>query len=278
METKQIVKMLLLEGNPNGRIMCNLDNWIGNSYKIPRALVKNSTDRPDLSYTGIYILFGMIDEKEVAYIGEAEDVYYRLRQHLDKKEFWNECLVFVSKDNNLNKAHVKYIENKLYNYALKAERYIVENKTIPTESTLSEFDLVDMDKFIENIKLVTSMYGYKIFDEIIPVDSSIDESQLLFINKKEKGVFARAVVTEEGFVVLKGSKVSPEFTNGTTECFKVAGAKLREKGVIDSDNIFIKDHVFSSPSGAAVIVVGRNSNGLTEWKNIDGKSLKELGY
>ena len=220
----------------------------------------------------------MIDEKEVAYIGESEDVYYRLKQHLDKKEFWNECLVFVSKDNNLNKAHVKYIENKLYNYALKAERYIVDNKTIPTESTLSEFDLVDMDKFIENIKLVTSMYGYKIFDEIIPIDSSIDESQILFINKKEKGIFARALVTEEGFVVLKGSKVSSEFTNGTTECFKVAGAKLREKGVIDSDNVFIKDHVFSSPSGAAVIVMGRNSNGLTEWKNIDGKSLKELGY
>lgn len=277
MNEMQIVKMLLLEGNPNGRIMCNLDNWIGNSYKIPRSLVKKCSDRKDLNNTGIYILFGKQDDKNVAYIGEAEDIFARLKQHLERKEFWNECVVFISKDNNLNKAHVKYIENKLYNIAVKADRYLIENRSVPTESSLSEFDIVDMNKFIDSIKLVTSIYGYKIFDEIIEKEE-LNTENILTIEKINKNISARALITEEGFVVMKGSTASDSFTEGTTECFKISGTKLKSEGIIDSNNVFTKDYIFTSPSAAAVIILGRNSNGLVEWKNAEGKTLKELGY
>lgn len=114
------IKIFLLEGDPNGRMSCELSNWTGKAYKIPRIFVSESSDREDLKSTGVYFLFGQSDSgKEKVYIGEAEVVFDRLRQHLNQKEFWIECIVFISKDENLNKAHIKYLESRLYEWAKK---------------------------------------------------------------------------------------------------------------------------------------------------------------
>ena len=53
------ITLFLIDGDANGRIMCELSNWSGKSYKIPRTYIKNSEDREDLSNTGVYILFGI---------------------------------------------------------------------------------------------------------------------------------------------------------------------------------------------------------------------------
>ena len=112
------ITLFLIDGDANGRIMCELSNWSGKSYKIPRTYIKNSEDREDLSNTGVYILFGKDDAgNNMAYIGEAENIRQRLLQHLSAKDFWNETIVFISKDNNLNKAHIKYLEGRLYDIA-----------------------------------------------------------------------------------------------------------------------------------------------------------------
>ena len=118
------ITLYLIDGDANGRIMCELSNWSGKAYKIPRNLIKKSEDRDDLNNTGVYILFGKDDsENNIAYIGEAENIKQRLLQHLTQKEFWNEVIVFISKDNNLNKAHIKYIEGRLYEIASETDRY-----------------------------------------------------------------------------------------------------------------------------------------------------------
>ncbi len=160
------IRLFLIEGVPDGRWMCELSNWTGKAYKIPRTYVKQSFDRQELKNTGIYFLFGKDDESNIdqVYIGEAENIYNRLMQHLNEKDFWNECVVFVSKDNNLNKAHVKYLENRMYHIAKEAGRYETTNSNTPTLSSLSEADCAEMEEFINNAKLLLSSVGHKVLE------------------------------------------------------------------------------------------------------------------
>ena len=139
--------------------------WI-TAYKIPRVRIKDSTDRYDLSSTGVYLLFGKDDDgKDQVYIGEAESVLKRLNQQLTLKDFWNEAIVFISKDENLNKAHIKYLENRLHEIAKNANRYKINNSVIPTQSSISESDRAEMEEFIEYIKMLVNTLGHKVFDE-----------------------------------------------------------------------------------------------------------------
>ena len=104
MKFGKVIKLFLMDGTPNGRWMCELSNWTGIAYKIPRNMVKESENREELSAPGVYFLFGRDDEKDkpLVYIGEAENIIKRLKQHLDKKDNWNEVIAFISKDSNLN--------------------------------------------------------------------------------------------------------------------------------------------------------------------------------
>ncbi len=106
------IQMFLLDGSADGRVFCELGNWTGKAWKIPRHLLRSFADRKELYRAGVYFLFGRdetTNEIAIVYVGEAEEIYPRLQQHQDK-EFWNEALVFVSKDENLNKAHIKFLE------------------------------------------------------------------------------------------------------------------------------------------------------------------------
>ncbi|NBU96883.1 MAG: GIY-YIG nuclease family protein, partial [Spirochaetia bacterium] len=117
MNFKKTIKIFLLDGEIDGRLTCELSNRTGKAYKIPRNKVNSSSDRPDLLKAGIYLLFGKSEDDSFegeAYIGESENIYERLKQHLREKEFWYDSILIISKDENLNKAHIKYLENKLY--------------------------------------------------------------------------------------------------------------------------------------------------------------------
>jgi len=108
MKFGKTIKIFLIDGDPNGRMTCELSNWTGKAYKIPRIKIKDCSDREDLKNTGIYLLFGRDNENnDQVYIGEAESVLKRLNQHLTQKDFWYEAIVFINKDENLNKAHIK---------------------------------------------------------------------------------------------------------------------------------------------------------------------------
>ena len=166
MKFGKTIKIFLIDGDPNGRMSCELSNWSGLAYKIPRIKIKDCTDRDDLTSTGVYLLFGKDDEdKDQVYIGEAESILKRLNQQLTQKDFWNEAIVFISKDENLNKAHIKYLENRLHDIAKSANRYKVDNSIIPTQSSISESDRAEMEEFIEYIKMLVNTLGHKVFDE-----------------------------------------------------------------------------------------------------------------
>ncbi|MCK5856573.1 MAG: GIY-YIG nuclease family protein [Bacteroidales bacterium] len=272
------IKLFLIDGEPNGRMTCELSNWTGKAYKIPRIQIKESYDRQDLKKTGIYLLFGRGDEgKPIIYIGEAETIIDRLKQHISQKEFWNEVILFMSKDENLNKAHVKYLESRLYELAQETNRYDIENSTKPTRSSISESEIAEMEEFIENVRLLTNTLGHKVFEKLVPINTK-KKSEGLFFIKSIRGANAIGIPTSSGFVVLKGSEVANEIVPSLRDNFR----RMRET-IIDSEVVIMKegklilpeDYEFSSPSTAATIVMGRNANGLTEWKNKKGLTLKE---
>ena len=202
------IRQFLIDGQADGRWISELSNWTGKAHKIPRTYVNQCTDRVDLSNTGVYFLFGRDDEtdEEQVYIGEAENILNRIRQHLSEKDFWTECIVFISKDNNLNKAHIKYLENHLYILAKESKRYEVVNSNVPTEASISEMDRAEMDEFIDNMRLILGVLGHKILEP--SVNSKNDRNVSLFTLQERSGIKASGKPVSEGFAVLKGSKIA----------------------------------------------------------------------
>lgn len=269
------IRLFLIEGIADGRWMCELSNWTGKAYKIPRNCVKESSDREELKNTGIYFLFGKSDETDTyrVYIGEAENIYERLLTHLKEKDFWHECVVFISKDNNLNKAHVKYLENRMYTIAKEAGRYQLENSNIPTQSSLSEADQAEMEEFINNAKLLLSAVGHKVLEATaIPSKTNNDPEIFVFEGKDYK---ATGTTTADGFVVFKNSILSKKANSSLTKSLLDKRNKLISENIIDSAFTFTKDYIFSSPSTAASIISGNSTNGKTAWRNSQGMTLKD---
>jgi hypothetical protein len=274
------IKLFLMDGEPSGRMTCELSNWTGKAYKVPRIKIKDCIDRQDLINPGVYLLFGKNETgKDLVYIGEAESVLKRLIQHLTQKDFWTEAIVFISKDENLNKAHIKYLENSLFELAKTVNRYQIENTSIPTQSSIAESDRAEMEEFIENIKILTNTLGHKVFEEKREIKSAQQQAKETFYIKSARGADALGEPTADGFVVFKGSKVADSTVPSLTHNFIRLRDELIETGIIKKVNgvlEFSEDHVFSSPSTAAVMVMGRNANGLTEWKLKDGTTLRDF--
>ncbi|MBL7880846.1 MAG: GIY-YIG nuclease family protein, partial [Chryseobacterium gambrini] len=192
----------------------------------------------------------------------------------------NEVIVFISKDDNLNKAHIKYLENRLYETAKKVNRYDLVNSNIPTKPSISESDRAEMEEFTENIKLLTNTLGYKIFEELIHENQTFEEQEKnTFYIRATRGANAKGQITNEGFVVLKGSEIADTVTTSLDQSIINFRQRLiDEQKIINTHNklVFTEDYLFSSPSTAAAIVMGRSANGLTEWKLSDGRILKSI--
>lgn len=288
MNFAKTIKIFLIDGDPNGRMSCELSNWSGKAYKIPRIKIKDCVDRIDLISTGVYLLFGKDqEENDLVYIGEAESILKRLNQHISQKEFWQETIVFISKDDNLNKAHIKYLENRLHDLAKKANQYKVENSLIPTQSSISESDRAEMEEFLENIKTLVNTLGHKVFHEKrqqltspgSPIGGEPVEEQPVFFINSLRGASAQGQPTSEGFLVFKGSKASSTTVTSISPSFSNHRQILINKGIlqlIGDTYEFTQDHAFSSPSTAAVMVMGRNANGPSEWKMENGITLRDF--
>jgi hypothetical protein len=273
----KLINVFLVDGVPDGRLAGEISNWTGKAFKIPRKLLKNSAKREELAKAGVYFLFGKSEEnpeEDAVYIGEAEEVYKRLTQH-QKLEFWSEAVVFISKDENLNKAHVKYLEAKLYEMAIAAKRYIITNSTKPTCPSISEPEQAIMTEFISNLRLLINTLGYKVLE---PFADTKEKQKDLYLIKAARGANAKAVVTNEGVVVIEGSEIATSTVPSMASAIINQRQKLINQGIIQKNNgklIFTRDYLFSSPSTAAAIVMGRNANGRVEWKDKNGKSFKE---
>lgn len=277
MATGKAITIFLIDGNPDGMLTCELSNWTGKAVKIPRLMLKDYAKRLELNKTGVYFLFGRDEanpDATAVYIGEAEEVYKRLIQH-QKLDFWTEVVVFISKDENLNKAHIKFLEYSLHEMAEKANRYSIKNANTPTRPSISESERAVMLEFMDNMKVLINTMGYKLFE---PLTEAREDKKNQYFIKATRGADSKSVVTNEGIVVTKGSTIATSLVPSISPSLIAFRQKLIDRGVIvqKKDKLhFIQDYLFASPSTAAAIVMGRNANGRTEWKDKDGKTLKE---
>lgn len=272
----KVIKLFLLDGTPNGRWICELSNWTGMAYKIPRNMVKESENRNDLSSPGVYFLFGRDDEndKPLVYIGEAENIILRLKQHLDKKDNWNEVIVFISKDSNLNKAHIKYLENKFYTIAKDCGRYSVDNSNIPTRSMVSESEVAELEEFIYNAKILVNALGHKTFEYFSEGQTNEETTNPIFYISAGDGK-ASMIATSDGYVLQKGSCIHKTSGESLNSGIKKKVEHSRKIGEIKND-ILQKDKLFSSSSAAAAFAAGYSISGPQQWKTKDGKTLKSF--
>ena len=277
MNFNKTIQMCIFDGNPNGQIMCELSNWNGKVYKISRNELSMFSKRDDAENTGVYFLFGKDENNsDNVYIGESERICTRLKQHLKDTTYWNECVVVISKDNLLNKAHIKFLENKFYLLAQESGRFYIVNSTIPTCSSISEYDESMLLEFISNTKLLVNTLGYKTFESIDESSILDQNSNLIFSIKTSKGANSKGYVVADGFVVLKGSIIALSTTPSIPTNIVKLRTSLLEKGIIDENNTFVTNHIFTSPSTASAIVMGRSSNGKADWKTDNGESLNDI--
>lgn len=264
------IELFLVNGTPDSLVTAELSNWNGKAIKIPRNEVQACT-RDDVKGAGIYFLFCQEEDgTDSVYIGEAENVQDRLVQHIHSHEafYWNTAVIFVGRD--LNKAHIRYLENRLVAITKECCRIKVLTKNTYQNTKLKESQIATMEEFIDNIRILIDTLGYRI---LTPTQSAQETTTILHCKD------ATGFVSTSGFVVQGGSKVSdhttPSFETQAHSFFKLR-SRLIEDGIIDGQYQFVNDYEFSSPSAAAAIVLGRSANGLTEWRTEDGKKLKEL--
>ncbi|SKA70893.1 GIY-YIG nuclease family protein [Desulfobaculum bizertense] len=272
------IKMFLPVGDPDGLRIIEKSNWTGEGIVFARAgFEEDHKKRKEFQRTGVYVLVGQDDTSSLpqVYIGEGESVDARLTSHFAKKDFWTWGIFFVTKDNSLNKAHVKFLESRLIELAAKAKRCNLTNCAEPTKPSLSEADTADMDCFLDDMLSIFPLVGLSIFEQ--PPRRPCTVSKLLYI--ESKGIKVKGCESNKGFIVLAGSEAVLKTVPSYPESFAKLRDELSKKGVMVRKGdlyVFADDYLFSSPSTASSIVLGRNSNGRTSWRNKEGKTLKEL--
>ena len=271
-----------MDNDASGRWSADLDNWNGKAYKIPHTDLNKCSDLKGINGPGVYFLFGKDDEedKPFIYIGESETTLMRLTQphkfEDNGESYWTEAVVFITTDGYLNKALIRYLEHRFHSLAVEANRYIVKNGNTPNKPHLDIPVIDTLETFIDNAKLVLSALRYTAF-EPSPSNEKEDikqDDELLYLSRNN-GESGRGIgkITTEGFWLLKGSYIYPEVASYVSPGIKKARKKYKSK--IKKD-ILQDDICFGSPSGAAEFVFGKSSNGLIEWKNKDGVSLKNI--
>lgn len=287
------INLFLMDGDASGRMKCTLANWTGVAYKIPRTELDKCKEREDLKQSGVYFLFGTSDEtgKGVVYIGQAgarkngEGILNRLQEHKrnPEKDYWTEAIVFTTSNNSLGPTEISYLENRFCNLAIAANRYEVKNGNDPTPGNITEEKECEMEEFIDFAKVIMGTLGHKLFEPISrPIVKQTENSATkpsesigLHLERTIKNVGkveADGSQTAEGFAVLKGSHISLS----DDDTIPIVIKEQRKKAPIDHQGVLQEDMLFTSPSYAAMFVIGKSANGLTSWKTADGQTLKSL--
>ncbi|MCW5206512.1 GIY-YIG nuclease family protein [Desulfobulbus sp. F5] len=290
------IKIFLVDGSPSGIRIAELGLSTIKAMVIPRASLMNASERTEPNKTGVYILIGSdsdnIGVKKI-YIGEGDAILDRLKAH-DKdetKDFWEEVVLFVSKDDNLTKSHARYLESRLISLARDAKRVTIVNSTSPPEAgKIPEADAAEMEQFIFQARLLLGTLGYDLFNS-----STINGSDSINLNKNNQplqngcqefsysgdGFDAKCLIdTNSGkFIVREKSIARENETRTLPQATKMLRKQLTENGVMKRTGdgksyIFSQDYVFNSISSAAQVISGSSVNGRAAWK-LDGKTYAD---
>ncbi len=274
----QTIQIFLPDGNPRGIKIAEITNRTIKAILFPRNQFEAILRRPELTNVGFYFLFGEAENgHEMAYIGEAEDCAERLKQHQRNKDFWNYAVVIISQTHAFTKTHVKYLEYVAIRKAAETNRYELDNTAVPNKPHITESMEADAEDCFEIAKILLSTLGFPLFDSVareIVATVSGDVYKL-----KGNGVEAEGSLIDDGFVVFKDSRVKTTTVPSCHDYLINMRKELLESGVLVTDGDtyrFTEDYVFSSPSTAGGVILGRSTNGWTKWRNANGKTLDEM--
>lgn len=286
------INMFLMDGEVTGKIKCTLSNWTGVIYKIPRIQLGDLKSRDEMKQSGIYFLFGRDEDKQkdVTYIGQAttrkngEGVLLRIQEHTrdTHADYFNDVIILTTQNNSFGPTEISYLENKFTQLAKEAGRYIVKNGNDPNPGNVTEEKESELDEIVENTLMIIGTLGYRVFVPMtkkVSQDLTDNHSTYLYLKRKTKKsnkiIEATCERTTEGFVVLEGSQVEIKDSPYLPASLKEMRQNLIASRVIQ-DGVLREKQLFSSPSYAAAFLLGMQTNGRTDWKDQDGRTLKEL--
>lgn len=274
------IELFLVNGTADSLITAELSNWNGKAIKIPRIEVA-SCNRDDITQAGVYFLFCKEDDgSDSVYIGEAENVKERLVQHLrdyqseKEKYYWSTAVIFVGRD--LNKALIRYLENRFVEIARSSKRYLVLTKNTYRNTVMKESQFAVMEEFVDNVKVLINALGYKVLEPYAQADSPSTSTDDEILSLSTGSARATGKVTTEGFVVFEGATVNEKTS---VKSLSASMQKLRQK-LFDAGKVkdltTTEDILFSSSSAAADFILGYSVSGPQTWKAKDGRTLKEI--
>ena len=270
------VKIFIPSGDPAGLRLVEKSNWTGRGLVFPRSVLLEARKRPELTGAGVYVIWGPGESGQIprVYIGEGTGLVARLDSHAKEKDFWTYGAVFTSKDQNLNKAHIQYLEARLVGLAGEAKRCELDNAKKPQLPSLADADAADAELYLDDMLLCLPVVGVSFFEK---PGTPTQTTRPLFL--QVKGMKARGYEDAGGFVVRSGSQAVKDEAPAIHAYMSDLRTALKKQGILANDGGFYRmtqDYTFGSPSTAAGVLLGRASNGRVEWKAADGRSLKEL--
>ena len=252
--------------------------------EVPRSQLADFLKMPEAQQVGVYFLMGELSEAGLprTYIGQSGSVGKRLEQHHQNKDFWNRAFVVISLTNSLTQTHALFLEWLALAEATKAGRYGLENGNTGSQPYTPAPLQADCHEIHETAATLLATLGQPIFEPLTSAPTAKGIVELFYC--KGSGADGVGEYTTEGFVVHKGSKGRAEIVpsiQGTSH--ERMRSQLMTEDVLTeiagssgSLLVFTRDHLFSSPSTAAMAVMGRSANGWVEWKTASGKTLDEV--
>lgn len=275
----QSLELFFIDGKPDGMLTAEVFNWTGHVLMTPRTQLSAALKRTEARYTGVYLLFGEDDSGPLAYIGEGEDISARIKNHDTAKDWWTSAVLITTAGNNLNKAHVKYLEARLIEDARTIGKIRLENGNSPARPSLSEAARANMENFLEYILMVLPALRIDSFlahtrpqhRPASPATACANGDSLVFeLHTAKHGVHASARLEGGEFVVQAGSKARDAWKGkGAGHTYAKLFEELVNTGVLTKQDglcVFGENYAFKSPSAAAAVVNGRPANGTIEWK------------
>ena len=295
------IRIFLVDGTPQGLRLVERMGWTGSCLAFARADFPAARTRPEMTRTGVYLLLGPDPEgkrTQRTYVGEADEVRTRLDTHQKEKDFWTHAYVLTTKDDSLNKAHVRYLEARLLGLARTADNAALDNGTAPPVTRLSEPEVADMESYLDTALMLLPLVGVNVFDVIedpVPTDApapsnapaGVSGTGPVTATRDVPGKFVlRTQLTyaegrddSRGFLVYDGALGRRE-SKVMIAGYKQLRDRLTREGVLVPEGVdqlrLTKNFVFESPSAAASVLAGGSKNGRTEWKDAGGKTLKEV--
>lgn len=274
------IQIYLPSGDPRGIRVAELTTSIVRVIEVPRALLVQFQEMPEAKQVGLYFLIGDDEEDDFpgVYIGQSGGVGGRLNEHHKQKEFWNRALVVVSLTNSLTQTHALFLEWCGIKHASEAGRYNVENGNGGSKPHTPAPLEADCWEIFDTLRTLIATLGQPVFEPLAKAKEAVSKEEVFYC--KSANYDAVGQYTEEGLVVLKGSKAKKETApsmakykfNKRREALIAEGTLLLE----GSHYVFQRDVLFKSPSGASDTIAGASTNGWVIWKSKDGKTLDEL--